>query len=89
MKTAVLLQVRVKPALRGKLKAVLRRSETLSQFLESSIHNAVTFRRVEKNFQERGQAAWEHYQQTGASVPAADVVNKLQTRLDAKRKLLA
>lgn len=89
MKTAVLPQVRVEPALRSELEAVLYQGETLSEFVESSVRNAVAFRRVQTSFQERGHAAWEHYQQTGASVPAAEVVNKLQTRLDAKRKLLA
>ena len=75
--------------LRGELEAVLHQGETLSEFVETSVRNAVAFRCMQTSFQERGQAAWEHFQQTGASVPASDVVAKLQTRLDAKRKLLA
>lgn len=89
MKSAVLPQVRVEPALRGELEAVLHQGETLSEFVEASVRNAVAFRRVQTSFQERAQAAWEHYQQTGTSVSAADVVTTLQARLDAKRKLLA
>ena len=89
MQTAVLPQVRVEPALRSELEAVLRQGETLSEFVESSVLNAVAFWSVQTSFQERGQAACEHHQQTGASIPAADVITKLQIRLDAKRKLLA
>ena len=89
MKTAFLPQVRVEPSLRGELEAVLHEGKTLSEFVEASVRNAVAFRRVQTSFHERGQAAWEDYQQTGASVLAADVVTKLQIRLDAKRKLLA
>ena len=36
----------------------------------------------------RAQAAWEHYQATGESVSTAEVLAKLQAKLDAKRQLL-
>ena len=88
MKSAVLPQVRVEPELRGELEAILRQGETLSEFVESSVRHAIAFRRVQSAFQERGQDAWEHYQKTGAAVPAADVLTKLQNKLDTKRKQL-
>lgn len=88
MKSAVIPQVRVEPELRAELETVLRQGETLSEFVEISVRNAVEFRRAQKSFHERGQAAWEHYQRTGVSVPAEEVLAKLQGRLDARRKQL-
>jgi hypothetical protein len=89
MKSAVLPQVRVEPELRGELEAVLRQGETLSEFVESSVRNAIAFRRVQTAFQARGDAAWEHYRTTGVAVPAADVLAKLENKLNARRKQLA
>ena len=86
MKSAVIPQVRVDPELRAELEAVLQQGETLSGFVEASVRNAVEFRRVQMRFHERGQAAWEDYQSTGVSVPADEVLAKLQAKLNAKRK---
>ena len=88
MKTAVIPQVRVEPELRAELEAVLKQGETLSEFVEASVRNAVEFRRVQTRFHERGEAAWQHYQQTGVSVPADEVLARLQAKLDARRKRL-
>ena len=88
MKTAVIPQVRVEPGLRAELEAVLQEGETLSEFVETSVRNAVAFRRVQTQFHARGQAAWEHYQATGESVSTDEVLSKLQAKLDAKRKQL-
>lgn len=88
MKSAVIPQVRVEPELRADLEAVLQPGETLSEFVEVSVRNAVAFRRVQTSFHHRGQAAWEHYQTTGVSTSADDVLAKLQTKLDSKRKQL-
>lgn len=88
MKTAVIPQVRVEPELRAELEAVLQQGETLSEFVEASVRNAVEFRRVQTRFHERGQAAWEHYLRSGVAVPAEDVLAKLHAKLEAKRKQL-
>ena len=88
MKSAVIPQVRVEPELRAELEAVLHQGETLSEFVEASVRNAVAFRREQTRFHERGQAAWEHYQGTGVSVSADQVLAKLQAKLDAKHKQL-
>lgn len=88
MKSAVIPQVRVEPELRAELESVLQQGETLSAFVETSVRNAVAFRRIQARFHERGQAAWEHHQSTGASVPAEEVLAKLQAKLDARRKQL-
>ena len=88
MKSAVIPQVRVEPALRAELEAVLLEGETLSEFVEASVRSAVAFRRVQTRFHERGQAAWEHHLVTGESVSAEEVLDRLQAKLDAKRKQL-
>ena len=88
MKSAVIPLVRVEPELRAELEAELKQGETLSEFVEASVRSAVEFRRVQTRFPERGEAAWQHYQRTGASVPADDVLAKLQAKLDARRKRL-
>ncbi len=88
MKSAVIPQVRVEQELRAELEAVLRQGETLSEFVEAAVRSAVEFRRVQTRFHERGQAAWEHYESTGESVPADKVLAKLQAKLDARRKQL-
>jgi hypothetical protein len=89
MNSAVPPQVRVEPELRGELEAVLHHGETLSEFVETSVRNAIAFRQVQTSFQARGDAAWEHYRTTGAAVPAADVLTKLRNKLDTRGKQLA
>jgi len=88
MKTSVIPQVRVEPELRAELEAVLKQGETLSEFVEASVRSAIEFRRAQNQFHERGEAAWQDYQRTGLSSSAGDVVDKLQAKLDAKRKQL-
>jgi Arc/MetJ-type ribon-helix-helix transcriptional regulator len=88
MKTAVIPQVRVEPELRSQLEAVLKQGETLSEFVEASVRNAVEFRQAQTRFHERGQAAWENHQRHGEAVPADKVLATLQAKLDAKRKQL-
>ena len=88
MKSALIPQVRVDPELRAELEAVLKQGETLSEFVLASVRSAAETRRVQQRFHERGQAAWEHCQRTGESVPAQDVLAKLQAKLDLRRKQL-
>jgi len=89
MKSAVIPQVRVEPDLRAELEAVLQDGETLSGFVEASVRSAVAFRRVQTRFHARGEASWKHYQDTGESLSAAEVLARLQAKLDARRKQLA
>ena len=88
MKSAVIPQVRVEPALRAELEAVLEEGETLSAFVESTVRSAVAFRRMQTLFHARGQAAWDHCQNTGESTSGADVLANLQAKLDARRRQL-
>ena len=88
MKSAVIPQIRVEPELRAELESVLQPGETLTEFIEATVRNAIAFRRVETTFHARAQAASQEYHPTGVSVPVATVLDKLQSRLDARRKKL-
>ena len=88
MKSAVIPQIRVEPELRAELESVLRQGETLTDFVEATVRDAIAFRRVETAFHARAQAASEEYHRTGVSVPVEPVLERLQSRLDAKRKKL-
>ena len=89
MKTAVIPQVRVEPELRAELESVLEQGETLTDFVEASVRSAIAFRRVQTEFHARAKAASDEYHRTGVSVPVDAVLNKLQSKLDARRKKLA
>jgi hypothetical protein len=88
MKTAVIPQIRVEPELRAELESVLKQGETLSQFVEATVRNAIAFRRVQTAFHARARTASETYPPTGISVPVETVLERLQSKLDAKRKKL-
>ena len=88
MKSAVIPQIRVEPALRAELDSVLRPGETLTDFVEATVRNAIAFRRVQTEFHARAQAASKAYHQTGVSVPVEAVLERLQSKLDARRKKL-
>lgn len=88
MKSAVIPQIRVEPELRKELESVLREGETLTEFVEATVRNAIAFRRMQTDFHARALAASEEYHRTGVSVPVDKVLDRLQARLDAKRKKL-
>jgi len=88
MKSAVIPQIRVEAELRAELEAVLEQGETLTDFVEASVRNAIAFRRVQTAFHARAQAASQAYHQSGISVPVEPVLDRLQAKLDAKRKKL-
>ena len=89
MKSAVIPQVRVEPQLREELESVLREGETLSGFVEDSVRKAVEFRRVQSQFEQRGEQAWQRYRASGQARPAETVIAKLQAKLDVRKKRLA
>lgn len=88
MKSAVIPQIRVEPELRAELESVLKQGETLTSFVETTVRNAIAFRRVQTEFHARAQAASQAYHQTGISVPVETVLKRLQSKLDAKRRKL-
>ena len=88
MKTAVIPQVRVDPELRADLDSVLLPGETLTDFVEASVRNAVEFRRVQTDFATRCNASLAQYERTGISIPADVVLSKLEAKVAARVKQL-
>ena len=88
MKDAVIPQVRVESGLRASLDAVLRPGETLSDFVEVAVRNAIEYRRVQTDFAARCDASLAEYERTGQSTPAAQVIAKLEAKLAQRRKQL-
>lgn len=88
MKSSVIPQIRVEPELRAELESVLQPGETLTAFVEATVRNAIAFRRLQTSFHARAQAASEDYHRTGVSVPVEPVLERLQAKLDTKRKQL-
>lgn len=88
MKTAVIPQVRVEPELRADLESVLLPGETLTEFVESSVRRAVEFRRVQTDFAARCEESLATYERSGVSIPADEVLSKLEKKVEARMKRL-
>jgi len=84
-KTAILAQFRVEADFRAQAEAVLRPGESLSELVEASVRRVVEHRQVQSEFHARGQAAWEHYQATGVSYSAGEVLAKMRAMTAARR----
>jgi predicted transcriptional regulator len=86
MKTASLPSLRVDPALREAAEAVLQEGETLSRFVEQSVHAQVQRRQQHEAFVARGLVSRGSARTSGRHVSAADVLQGLRSRLDEARK---
>ncbi len=73
MKTAVIPQIPVEPELRAELESVLKQGETLTDFVEATVRNAIAFRRVQTGFHARVQETSDEYHRTGVSVAKLDI----------------
>lgn len=79
----------VEPELLHELDAVLREGETREQFVEAAVRAAV-WRRVDAAaLARRAEASWLEYQSTGQSVPAEEVLNKLDEMVRRRRQDLS
>lgn len=83
MKTATIPSIRVKPALRAEIEAVLGDAESLSQFVETSVMEGVQRRRNQAEFVARGMASLASARQTNDYVDANAVIASLERRLGA------
>jgi len=62
-----------------------KHGETLTEFIEATVRNAIAYRRMQREFHARAQVASTDYHRTSISVPADTVLDKLQSTLNAKR----
>ena len=87
MKTASLPSVRIEPELRSHLESVLHSGESLSQFVESAVRQALQQRSQQAEFVARGLASLADARQNGDLVDAEVVLGKLeQTLAQAKAR---
>nr|WP_315235227.1 YlcI/YnfO family protein [uncultured Albidiferax sp.] len=85
MKTATIPSVRVAPAFRAEIEALLGSGETLSEFVENSVVEAVQRRRNQAEFIARGMASLVDAQQSDSYVDADVVIGKLERKLAAAK----
>jgi Arc/MetJ-type ribon-helix-helix transcriptional regulator len=87
MKTATIPSVRVEPELREEVEALLGEGETVSEFVEASVRATVLHRRNQAEFIARGLHSLEDARLSGEYVEADVVMQSLQKKLNAARKL--
>lgn len=85
MKTATLPPLRVEPALRAEIEALLGDGETLSEFVESSVRAQLDRRRSQREFVARGLAAIARTREHGGGIPAKDMIARLEDKLEQAR----
>lgn len=81
MKSATLPSLRVDPELRQAAKAVLRKGESLSSFMEQSLRDEVDRRRMQAEFIARGLASRDEARRTGEYYEADTVHAELRGML--------
>jgi predicted transcriptional regulator len=85
MKSATFPSIRVEPELRDAAESILGEGETLSGFVEQAIREGIERRRNQSEFIARGLASRDAAQRSGDYLPASEVLEKLERRLDALR----
>jgi hypothetical protein len=85
MKTSTIPPVRVQPALRQELEDALHEGETLAGFVESAVRDAVFKRKAQAEFLRRGIEAIERTKAAEDGVPVDEVLQNLQSRLEAAK----
>ncbi len=81
-KDAILPQVRVPLELRRGAEAALGADESLSELVEVAVRAEVRRRVFRAEFLAQGEAAVAAYEHDGKAVDAADLVGRLQRKLD-------
>jgi len=85
MKTATIPSLRVDPELRASAKSVLKKGETLSAFVESSVRAQIHSRQTQAEFIARGMASLENAKRTGLFHSSEDVLAMLKAKIDAAK----
>jgi hypothetical protein len=88
MKTAQLPPVRVEPAVREEIEAVLRDGESLSEFVETAAVEAARRRKAQEEFLARGRASLAKAKRTGEFFVADKVLEDMRGRLLSRTQAL-
>jgi hypothetical protein len=86
MKTSTLPCVRVEPELRASVEALLGARETLSEFVETSVRQAVMRRLNQAQFLTRGMTSLGNAHRTGECVGSDAVLETLALKLAMAKK---
>ena len=81
MKTSTLPPLRVSPALRAEVEAVLAPGESLSSFVHDAVTRTIEFRRAQQKFVERGLASAAKARRTGRYVSSGVALKSLRRQL--------
>jgi hypothetical protein len=85
MKTSTLPPVRVEPALRAEVEALLDEGESLSDFVAGCVRDGVAWRRTQDAFVARAHQAVERAAREGDGMTPAEVLGRLDGQLQAAR----
>ena len=85
MKTTSLPSIRVEPEFRSTVESLLHSSETLTEFIDHAVREAVNRRSHQAAFVARGLQSLEAAAQSGDYVEASAVVDTLRQRLAAAK----
>lgn len=86
MKTATIPPIRVPPEFRAEVEGVLEQRETLSEFVEKAVRQAVLVRKNQAEFVRRGITAIEATKRAGGGIDSSEVLAKLDVKLAAARQ---
>ena len=89
MKTSTLPAVRVEPALRSDVEAVLDEGESLSDFVTSCVRDGVAWRRTQDSFLLRARDAVERSEREDSGISPEEVLRRMDDRLEAAGQRLA
>ena len=81
MKTSTLPPLRVSPELRADAEAVLAPGESLSSFVHDAVTRTIEYRKVQREFVERGLASAAKARRTGRDVSSAAALKTLRRQL--------
>lgn len=80
--------VEVDSELRDQLESVLNEGETVEDIVADAVRREIRRRLMEAEFLARGEASWQKYQRTGVSSSVDDVFDRLQRRINERRREL-
>jgi hypothetical protein len=86
MKTATIPALRVEPEFRNEIESILVKGESLSNFMDSALKQAVHFRKSKADFIEKGLLAEKEAKKSDKYFSNDEVMTRLDSMLqEAKR----
>ncbi len=89
MRTATFPTVRTTPQIREFVESVLRPGESLSTFIEETVHERARWRKEDEAFQARAMQASRQVDEGGPTISAEESMARLKAMLDQHQQALA